>query len=63
VSEIQPDQQAIVSIKHFNALSDGACLALDSYQRPYVWDVKKVNQLFDDLIEFQEQLKASLDKK
>jgi hypothetical protein len=59
----QLGQQAIVSIKHFNALSDGACLALDSYQRPYVWDEKKVNQLFDDLIEFQEQLKSPPDKK
>tara|TARA_B110000196_G_C21146422_1_gene666859 strand:- start:2195 stop:3664 length:1470 start_codon:yes stop_codon:yes gene_type:complete len=30
-------------------------LTLDSYQRPFVWDSKKVQQLIDDLLEYQRQ--------
>jgi len=30
-------------------------LALDNYQRPYVWDEVKVRQLIDDLLEHQQQ--------
>lgn len=57
------DEQAIVSIKHFDELLDDVSLALDTYQRPYVWDEKKVNQLLDDLIEFQLQLEVPAKKK
>lgn len=33
--------------------SNGATLQLDHYQRPYVWDRHKVNQLLEDLDEFR----------
>lgn len=36
-------------------------LALDSYQRPYVWDRIKLEQLVDDLLEFQKQEGAGSD--
>lgn len=43
-----------VSIKNFAALFDEAIhpLAIDTYQRPYVWDMDKVDQLINDLDEY-----------
>ncbi|WP_346798050.1 DUF262 domain-containing protein [Halomonas sp. Bachu 37] len=45
-----------VEVRTFKGLQQLAYpLALDSYQRPYVWDKAKLEQLIDDLLEFQEQ--------
>ena len=43
-----------VETKHFNELFKDADypIAIDSYQRPYVWDTKKLEQLIEDLREF-----------
>lgn len=43
-----------VKTKHFNELFKDADypIAIDSYQRPYVWDTKKLEQLIEDLREF-----------
>jgi len=43
-----------VTTQHFNELFREAIypVAIDSYQRPYVWDVKKLEQLLEDLREF-----------
>ena len=38
----------------------GAALQLDHYQRPYVWDSLKVNQLLDDLQAFQKSNKEQV---
>jgi hypothetical protein len=43
-----------VKTKNFNELfkNAGYPIAIDSYQRPYVWDTKKLEQLLEDLQEF-----------
>lgn len=49
-------QDVSVALKSFHKLSSASCpLALDSYQRAYVWGVDKVNQLLADLTEFLQQ--------
>lgn len=46
-------QPVEVCMMDFATLCDnGATLQLDHYQRPYVWDRHKVNQLLEDLDEF-----------
>lgn len=52
-----------VSISNFEALlaSPRMPLALDTYQRPYVWGKGKVRQLLKDLREFQLGLVSGLD--
>ena len=43
-------KQVDVQVLSFNALlASGAKLALDNYQRPYVWTQEKIHQLLDDL--------------
>lgn len=49
-----------VSVKSFNKLQRFKYpLALDNYQRPYVWNDVKVRQLIDDLLEHQKQGKEA----
>ncbi|ARS49329.1 hypothetical protein PSMEN_13410 [Ectopseudomonas mendocina] len=52
-----------VTISNFDALlsSQRMPLALDTYQRPYVWGKDKVSQLLKDLREFQRDLANGLD--
>ena len=51
-------QPVDVIVQGFNELcSKGAALQLDHYQRPYVWDSIKVNQLLSDLHEFRRSSK------
>lgn len=51
-------QPVDVIVQGFNELcSEGAALQLDHYQRPYVWDSIKVNQLLSDLHEFRRSSK------
>lgn len=53
---LQSASEAHVNVCSFNELrSLGYPLGLDSYQRPYVWDEVKLDQLVDDLLEFQAQ--------
>ena len=48
------EQAVKVLVMDFAKLcTEGAALRLDHYQRPYVWDSLKVNQLLDDLHEFK----------
>src|SRR5690554_827498 len=49
-----------VAVKSFNSLKHLSYpLKLDSYQRPYVWDNKKIQQLIEDLLEYQNQGSAA----
>lgn len=52
-----------VKISNFKALlaSSQMPLALDTYQRPYVWGTDKVGQLLKDLLEFQPTMASGLD--
>lgn len=50
------EQAVKVRVMDFAELcTEGAALQLDHYQRPYVWDSLKVNQLLDDLHEFKKK--------
>ena len=52
------EQAVKVRVMDFAELcTEGAALQLDHYQRPYVWDSLKVNQLLDDLLEFRKSNK------
>lgn len=52
-----------VKVLSFNALAElGWNLALDTYQRPYVWSEQKVVQMLNDLYAFIEQLKSEPQK-
>ncbi|NNB34788.1 GmrSD restriction endonuclease domain-containing protein [Pseudomonas fragi] len=52
-----------VRVTHFEALlaSQRMPLALDNYQRPYVWGKEKVQQLLKDLHEFKLEMANGLD--
>ncbi len=43
-----------VDVMHYNELflKEHSPLALDTYQRPYVWGKDKINQMIEDLVEF-----------
>lgn len=54
-------KQVDVQVLSFNALlASGAKLALDNYQRPYVWTQEKIHQLLDDLNEFHHKSDQSI---
>lgn len=56
--DIQPVE---VCVMDFATLCNkGAALQFDHYQRPYVWDTLKVNQLLDDLNEFRHSSKEQV---
>ena len=49
-------QDVSVALKSFNELASAACpLALDTYQRAYVWGEDKIHQLLTDLTDFIQQ--------
>lgn len=49
-------QDVSVELKSFNELASAACpLALDTYQRAYVWGEDKIHQLLTDLTDFVQQ--------
>ena len=55
------EQAVKVLVMDFAELcTKGAALQLDHYQRPYVWDSLKVNQLLDDLHEFKKSNKEQV---
>lgn len=49
-------QDVFVALKSFNELASATCpLALDTYQRAYVWGEDKLHQLLTDLTDFAQQ--------
>jgi hypothetical protein len=49
-------QDVSVALKSFNELASATCpLALDTYQRAYVWGEDKIHQLLSDLTDFVQQ--------
>lgn len=56
------DETVAVKISNFEALlaSSQMPLALDTYQRPYVWGTDKIRQLLKDLLEFQPTMASGL---
>ena len=60
-SATMQEQAVKVRVMDFAELcTEGAALQLDHYQRPYVWDSLKVNQLLDDLHEFKKSNKEQV---
>lgn len=56
VASINTSEQVDVQVYTFSELLNlGYPLALDNYQRPYVWDREKIEQLVQDLHEFEQQ--------
>ncbi|WP_067521905.1 DUF262 domain-containing protein [Endozoicomonas ascidiicola] len=56
VVPIKPSEQVEVQVYNFSQLLTlGYPLALDNYQRPYVWSREKIEQLVQDLHEFEQQ--------
>lgn len=56
----KPDDEIEVAVEKFCSLATSSHpLELDNYQRPYVWDEKKVTALLDDLKGFKEKLTDS----
>jgi uncharacterized protein with ParB-like and HNH nuclease domain len=55
---VNTEQQDVdVRISSFSELANTDCpLALDNYQRAFVWGDKKINQLLDDLHSFIEAI-------
>ena len=50
---IQDQKDVSVTLLSFNNLATTACpLALDNYQRAYVWGADKITQLLNDLLSF-----------
>jgi hypothetical protein len=60
---MKQNETVAVRISNFEALlaSPQMPLALDTYQRPYVWGKDKVRQLLKDLLEFQPTMASGLD--
>ena len=55
---IQDQKDVSVTLLSFNNLATTACpLALDNYQRAYVWGADKITQLLNDLLSFTQESK------
>ena len=60
VAPIKTNEQVDVQVYNFSQLLTlGYPLALDNYQRPYVWNREKIEQLVQDLHEFEQQSRDS----
>lgn len=53
IASMQEQAVKVLVMDFAELCTEGAALQLDHYQRPYVWDSLKVNQLLDDLHEFK----------
>jgi len=60
VSSTTELKEVDVKVLSFNGLADLDCyLALDTYQRPYVWSEQKIMQMLDDLYAFKQEVECA----
>jgi len=63
INQVQPQENITVSVQSFSDLFENSALplAIDTYQRPYVWSADKVKQLIADLVEYTAKADNPLD--